>query len=115
MKNRVPILVKHCTVAIFKEGKGVRGSTKQARFDSSLKIARARLEEYGFLAKGSEKGDANDIQLTSKGRKKEALHRRERDRKRKEALFDKLFQALKDAELEELKRGRDQDKDQDTK
>lgn len=115
MKNRVPILVKHCTVAIFKEGTGVQGSTKQERFVSSLKIARKRLEEYGFLAKGSEKGDANDIELTGKGRMSESLHRREKDAKRKNALFDKLFGIMKAQELEALKTGRDEDKDQDTK
>ena len=115
MKNRVPILVKHTTVAIFKDGKGLRGSTKSERFLSALKIARFRLEEYGFLAKGSEKGDANDIVLTSKGRMSESLHRREPGRKKKESLFDKMFKILKDEELKALKAGRDTGKDQDTK
>jgi hypothetical protein len=114
-KNRVPILVKHCAVAIFKEGKGIKGSTKEERFKSSLEVARHRLVEYGFLMRGSEEGDPNDIKLTSKGRVREAYHARERGGRRKNTLFDKMYKWIENEILENLKSGRDAGKDQDTK
>lgn len=112
-KNRVPILVKHCTVAIFKEGKGIQGSTKPERFKSSLAVARFRLVEYGYLMKGSDKGDANDIRLTAKGRVKEVAHTRERGGRGKNTLFDKMYKWIEDEKLRKLKSGRDTDKDDD--
>ena len=52
-RNRVPNIVKHNTLAIYKKG-GIDGGTKQARFRSAWNIARARLVEYGFLVRVSE-------------------------------------------------------------
>lgn len=98
-KNRVPILVKHMTVAIFKKG-GIDGSTEKERFISAWNIARARLTEYGFLAPGSDKGPEANIKLTGKGVKRETLHRREAERGPKDALFDKMFDVLLDQEIE---------------
>ena len=114
-RNRVPILVKHCAVAIFTEEKKLKGSTKEERFEAALTIARARLMEYGFLAKGADKGDANEIVLTAKGRKQEAVHARERGGSKKNTLFDKLYRLVENKKLEEMKQGRDNDKAQDTK
>jgi len=112
-RNRVPVIVKHCTVAIFTEGRGIRGSTKSERFEGALQIARARLTEYGFLARGSETGDPNRITLTAKGRKREAVHKREVAGKRKDALFDRMWKIIEDQELNETADDKT-DKDEDT-
>ena len=94
-KNRVPILVKHMTVAIYKKG-GIDGSTKKDRFRSAWNIARARLTEYGFLAKGSEDGPASNIRLTGKGLQRESQHRNERGGAAKNTMFDLLYEQIED-------------------
>lgn len=101
--NRVPKIVKHMTVAIFRKG-GIDGSTQQERFISAWNIARARLTEYGHLSKGSEKGPASNIRLTGSGKKLETKHIREGGRKAKENFFDNLYSAIEDEELQ----GRDE-------
>ena len=98
-KNRVPVLVKHMTVAILKKG-GVDGGTQKEQFISAWNIARARRVEYGFLIGGSDKGPASNIKLTGKGRKREVMHQRESGRSQKENLFDSLFSVLQDKEIQ---------------
>lgn len=92
----VPHLVKHNTIAIWRDG-GISGGNKE-RFVSAWNIARARLVQYGFLAKGSEAGKARDIKLTSKGAARNRVHAREADGKAKSALFDEMFRWVEVAE-----------------
>jgi hypothetical protein len=92
----VPHLVKHNTIAIWRDG-GIAGGTKE-RFVSAWKIARSRLVEYGFLAKGSEHGKARNIKLTAKGVARDRVHAREADGKAKSALFDAMFRWIEVAE-----------------
>lgn len=87
--DRVPHLVKHTTLAIWRSG-DIAGSSKD-RFVSSWNIARARLTEYGFLTEGSDKGSPETIRLTSKGRQREHFHAREPGGKDKSGLFDQMF------------------------
>lgn len=86
---KVPNLVKHCTLAIWKSGDIAGG--KRERFVSAWNIARARLVQYGYLAKGSESGTAEDIKLTSKGVVREAEHTREAGGTAKSMHFDQMF------------------------
>ena len=92
-RNRVPNIVKHCAMAIYKKG-GIEGSTAKGRFRSAWNIARARLVEYGFLIEGSQIGPAGRILLTSKGRQRNLEHRMERDGRTKSAEFDKRYAIL---------------------
>jgi hypothetical protein len=92
----VPNLVKHCTIAIWRDG-GISGG-KQERFVSAWNIARSRLVEYGFLQKGSETGPAEKVKLTSKGSKRESFHSREPGGKTKSLLFDQMFRWIEVAE-----------------
>lgn len=92
----IPNLVKHCTIAIWRDGKISGG--KQERFISAWNIARARLVEYGFLTKGSENGTSEQIHLTSKGTKRESFHTREPGGKTKSMLFDQMFRWVEVAE-----------------
>jgi hypothetical protein len=101
-KNRVPLLVKHMTMAILKKG-GIDGGTQKEQFISAWNIARARLTQYGMLKGGSDKGPASTIVLTGRGEKREVVHRRESGRSNKEQMFDSLFSVLQDEEL----KGRD--------
>jgi hypothetical protein len=87
--ERVPTIIKHCALAIFKEGglhAGPVGSFKKA-----LEIARWRLTSYGFLVEGSQTGSIDDILMTPKGMERERQHRRERDRGRKDREFNRYF------------------------
>ncbi len=88
--DKIPNLVKHNTVAIWRAGK-IDGSSAKERFISAWNIARSRLVEYGYLIKGSEKGKAEDIRLTTKGMVRNRKHSREPDSKAKSGLFDKMF------------------------
>lgn len=97
-KNRVPFIVKHCTVAIYKKG-GIEGGTDKEKFVSAWNIARARLTEYGYLAGGSDKGPESNIKLTGKGLKRESEHRREKGGAAKNALFDSMYSVLQDQEI----------------
>lgn len=93
---KVPHLVKHATVAIWKDG-GIAGGSRE-RFVSAWNIARARLTQYGFLTEGSEKGKSEDIKLTSKGAKRDREHAREADSRAKSGLFDSMFRWIEVAE-----------------
>jgi hypothetical protein len=92
----VPQLVKHSTIAIWRDG-GITGG-RRARFVSAWNISRSRLVEYGFLSKGSEHGKARDIKLTAKGQVRNRQHARESDSKAKSALFDEMFRWIETAE-----------------
>lgn len=101
----VPHLVKHNTLAIWRDGK--IGGGKRERFVSAWNIARARLVEYGFLVSGSEKGKSEDIRLTSKGAAREAFHAREPGGKTKSMLFDQMFRWIELGEEEKDDNTRD--------
>jgi hypothetical protein len=98
----MPILVKHCALAIYRSG-DIKGTILQ-KVHQALLIARARLTEYGFLSKGSEKGGIETIKLTGKGLRREAYHQREKGGVEKTALWDQLYQLLEGASPEELLR-----------
>jgi len=87
--DKIPHIVKHCTLAIWRDG-GISGG-KRERFVSAWNIARARLTEYGFLAPGSAEGPVDNIKLTSKGTTREAFHAREPGGKTKSNLFDQMY------------------------
>jgi hypothetical protein len=91
----IPILVKHCALAIYKSG-DVKGSILQKVYQSLL-IARSRLTEYGYLKKGSEKGGVETIKLTGKGQRRESFHQREKGGVEKTALWDQLYLLLEGA------------------
>ncbi len=96
-RNRVPNLVKHNTLAIYKKGK-IEGSTNKERFRSAWNIARARLVEYGFLMKGSERGPHGRIKLTGKGRTRNQEHKSEKGVSAKSMLFDQMFEWIRQDE-----------------
>lgn len=97
-KNRVPVVVKHMTIAILKKG-GIEGDTEEAQFISAWNIARFRLVEYGHLTPESYPGPPDKIKLTSKGKKLETKHLREGGRPQKENLFDRLFESVAEEDL----------------
>jgi hypothetical protein len=95
----IPVLVKHCALAIFKSGDVVGDAFKKTQ--DSFKIARHRLTEYGFLVEGSQLGGPENIRLTGKGHTAESRHRRESDNSSKVAQWDKLY-ALIQEDAEDL-------------
>ncbi len=99
MANRVPIIVKHMTMAIYDKG-GIDGSTTKEKFQSAWNIARARLTEYGHLAPGSDQGPGSRIRLTGKGRSRNVKHWRENDNVRKNTAFDALYEEIQKDEQE---------------
>jgi hypothetical protein len=88
----VPTLLKHCTVAIYKEGK-LPGSDKD-RFLAAWRIARSQLTKYGYLAHGSEDGPVTNIKFTHKGAAKTRPHNHEGLKKNK--LFDSMSYLLEE-------------------
>ena len=80
----IPVLVKHMAMAILRE-RGAR------TFADALQIARGRLTQYGFLARGSDEGPVGNIRLTVKGQRREREHRRRPRRVSSE--FDRLYAA----------------------
>lgn len=84
---RIPDIVKHCTIAIYREG-GVTARNAKDRFIQAFKIAKARLAQYGFVQPTGESLSA-PIGLTPKGRAREAKHNREG--RAKTVLFDTLY------------------------
>jgi hypothetical protein len=100
--NRVPIIVKHMTMAIYNKG-GIDGSTSKEKFRSAWNIARARLTGYGHLTPGSDQGPGTRIRLTGKGRSRNVKHARENDNTSKNTSFDKLYEGI----LEDDKKGKE--------
>lgn len=83
----IPVIVKHCTIAIYRTGK-IQATSRKDRFTQCLKIARSRLAQYGFvILNGDNVTDA--IGLTGKGRRGEAKHQSEG--RSKTVLFDTLY------------------------
>lgn len=99
---QIPILVKHVTLAIYREG-GLHASWRE-KFRKSLDIARARLVEYGFLRNGSEEGPVENIVLTAKGLRQDHQHRREHDMARKNRDFDRYYRHIELAYREDTAR-----------
>ena len=95
----IPVLVKHVALAVYKSG-DVKGSNTLEKVLGAFDIARHRLTEYGFLKKGSEKGDPSKIKLTAKGHKAESKHRREVGGQVKTKEWDKLYSLIAEAEEE---------------
>jgi len=95
----IPVLVKHCALAIYKSGycKGTEVERVQQAFD----IAVGRLAQYKFLWKLGEKASPVNILLTAKGRRAEAEHQREADGPPKTAEWDELYTLIQE-EVEEL-------------
>ena len=105
----IPLLVRHCTVAVYKKLHG----DKKSRFMEAFEIARAQLMKYGYLTHQSVYGSVEDIRLTPKGRRREQLHRREGSKGQlKNKLFAELFQASELA-LTEASQGEPQVRDRD--
>jgi hypothetical protein len=93
---RIPALVKHMTIAIYRDGK-ISGSTRKDRFSQCFEIAKSRCQQYGFTTSGG--GDLSEaIGLTAKGRMREAKHLSEG--RAKTVLFDTLYD---DFDLDESK------------
>lgn len=84
---RIPNIVKHCCVAIYREGK-ISAKTKKDLFLQCFKIAKARLTQYGFIVVTGDSPTAS-IGLTPKGRAAELRHKREG--RAKTLLFDTLY------------------------
>ena len=112
-RAKIPVLVKHTTLAIYLNVKGL-GSGKR-RFLAALSIARASLTRSGYLMRGSDKpGLTGDVGLTTKGGKREKEHTSAKDpgRAMKVKAFDALFDfaagrgKLKDAKPLVLKAAR---------
>lgn len=103
MAAEMPILVKHCALAIYKSGycqaKGVK------KVQQALDIAVSRLTEYKFLWKNAGKVKPENIGLTAKGKAAEARHRRETGGGIKTAHWDALYTLMKLEAEEENKAG----------
>jgi len=97
-KADMPVLVKHCALAIYKSG--YCSGTKVEKVQQALRIAVSRLVEYGFLWKNAGKVAPEKIKLRAKGQKAESRHRREKGGKVKTAEWDALYK-LTQEEAEE--------------
>jgi hypothetical protein len=89
----IPEIYKHCTVAILeKEGWPVT----KANIARAMDIAVSQLERYGYLRSGSRTGRLADIKLAAgKAPRREAMHRREGARGRRQSgKFDRWVRAL---------------------
>jgi hypothetical protein len=94
----IPVLVKHCALAIYKSG--YCSGTLVEQVQQSFDIAVGRLIEYGFLWKNAGKVSPEKIKLRAKGQKAEARHQREKGGKVKTAQWDKLYKLIQE-EVEE--------------
>ena len=84
---RIPVLVKHMTIAILRDG-SVHGRSRKDRFQQCFTIAKSRCQQYGFVTyEGASLSEA--IGLTSKGRGQESKHLSEG--RAKTVLFDTLY------------------------
>jgi len=85
----VPSILKHCALAIWTDGSLGRGV---AGLRAAWMVARSRLVEYGYLARGSEEGPIDNIRLTSKGVLQNRKHLRES--RGKDRRFDSVFEVI---------------------
>jgi hypothetical protein len=83
----IPTIVKHMTVAIYREGK-IPAKTRKDRFLQCFVIAKARCSQYGFIVVQGK----DTIALTGKGRAAELRHKSEG--RSKTVLFDTLYDAF---------------------
>jgi len=93
MAKDMPVLVKHCALAIYKSGYCQASGVKKVQ--QALDIAVSRLTQYGFLWKNASALKPESIQLTAKGKAAEARHRRETDVGLKNAHWDALYNLMK--------------------
>ncbi len=84
---QIPALVKHMTIAIYRDGK-ISARNRKDRFEQCLQIAKSRCQQYGFIIFGGQ-SLGEPIALTPKGRAREAKHLNEG--RSKTVLFDTLF------------------------
>ena len=92
--KQMPVLVKHCALAIHESGYG--SGTPVEKVQQALDIAIRRLIEYGFLWKNAGKVAPEKINLTAKGKKAEARHRRESDGKVKTDKWNALYKLIQE-------------------
>lgn len=85
--TRIPVLVKHMTLAIFDD---LQGSPKD-RFVNAFQIARGRLVQYRFLTAPSERCEHDKMVLTAKGLERNTKHLRETGHALKTKRFDLLY------------------------
>lgn len=93
---RIPVLVKHCCIAIYREGK-ITARSQKDKFQQALKIAKAQMAKYGYIVLSGDK-PSDPIGLTPKGRSAELRHKQEG--RSKTVLFDTLYDKF---DLEGLK------------
>jgi len=93
-KADIPVLVKHCALAILRSGD--MAGTRMEQLRGAFLVARSRLVEYGYLASGSQKGGSKNIKLTAKGHQREAKHRRERFGYVKTIIWDLLYTLIQE-------------------
>lgn len=99
----IPILVRHCALAIYKSGYCT--GTKVEQVQEAFDIAVSRLMKYGFLWKNAwtvSKADPSKIKLTAKGKKAENRHQREGDKGAKTKEWNVLYKLIQE-EVEEEK------------
>lgn len=96
----IPAILKHVTMAILRK----KGSLGGSNFDRAFRIARSRLETYGYLRAGSATGPLSKIALAAgKAPAREAAHRREgAEGNRKAQMFDRWLKAELPGMLQEL-------------
>lgn len=100
----VPLLVKHMTLAIYKNKYGGEKANKKddvqhgkappmaKNFKEAFTIARGMLADYRHLTPGSRHGPIGKINLTGSGRVLESNHRREAGGGKKTKEFDLLYE-----------------------
>lgn len=80
----VPVLVKHVTLAIYKDGK--LSGPRRERFQQAYAMACSTLAKQGYLT-----GNTDRVELTSQGRSRDRTHQRERGASGKRMMFDRLY------------------------
>lgn len=93
-KADIPVIVKHCALAVFRTGD--MAGTKLEQLRGAFAVARSRLTQYGFLMEGSQKGGTEAIKLTAKGHKREAVHKREKFGHIKTIIWDLLYTLIQE-------------------
>lgn len=81
----VPHCVKHVTISVLSKGQ-LRGTTRKEKFLSAYAVARARLQEYGYIQNGP---GLTAISLTYRGFDLERKH--QTDNPGKSETFDALW------------------------
>jgi len=92
--KQMPVLVKHCALAIYKSG--YCSGTEVEKVQQALDIAVSRLVQYGFLWKNAGKVSPEKIKLRAKGQKAESRHRREKDGSVKTKEWNALYKLIQE-------------------